>query len=381
MAKSLLFVHGTGVRQDGLDETFRIIGKHWKKAGGGAELHPCSWGERYGSVLRNGASLGHDVTSKNEDVLLWARLAENPMAELDVMAAETTVAEWPQVPRGGERLGRAVSELVGNGQVAEALEGTAVDGHLSQAVSDVMQSPATQRVLGAEPLPDEAVHALARAIVAQLQWLADGAGGYPAPVDADTRDHIVAVVVAELGGSHRGLKEVAWKVIGLSQVTRPIERMVAAVPDGQSGWAGDVMLFLTRGDGIRRAIADAIAALPQPVMLLAHSLGGVAAVDLLMRSPSPAVETLVTVGSQAPYLYELDVLPALRFGEALPTGFPRWVNVYDPRDSLAFHAENVFPGVPEGHITDSRLDSRVPFPRSHSAYFANRRLYTLLASL
>jgi pimeloyl-ACP methyl ester carboxylesterase len=153
------------------------------------------------------------------------------------------------------------------------------------------------------------------------------------------------------------------------------------------------MVFLTRGNGMRSAVAEAVGTAVREaaagrdgttglrVTVVGHSLGGVAAVDLLARGPVPGVDTLVTVGSQAPYLYELDVLPALRYGQPLPDTFPRWVNVYDPRDALAFRAEGVFPGTPAGRVRDVMLDSHVPFPRAHSAYFSHRGLYRLLAGI
>ena len=78
------------------------------------------------------------------------------------------------------------------------------------------------------------------------------------------------------------------------------------------------------------------------MVLIGHSLGGIACVDLLAGGTLTHVRLLVTVGSQAPLLYEMDALHGLRFGEPLPEHFPRWINLYDPHDSLSYKAAPLF---------------------------------------
>jgi hypothetical protein len=97
-------------------------------------------------------------------------------------------------------------------------------------------------------------------------------------------------------------------------------------------------------------------------------------VDLLVSRHLPAVRLLITVGSQAPYLYELNALPTLEFGQALPPSVPPWVNIYDRRDLLGYAGEGVFPG----RVKDRVVDNRAPFPRSHSAYFGNDDFYSIV---
>jgi hypothetical protein len=83
----------------------------------------------------------------------------------------------------------------------------------------------------------------------------------------------------------------------------------------------------------------------------------------------------VTAGSQAPFLYETGALPSLRYPQPLPPTFPTWLNIYDPRDLLAFAAQPLFPE----HATDVPLSSGQPFPHSHSAYWTNPALYEAVA--
>src|SRR5262249_26896258 len=103
------------------------------------------------------------------------------------------------------------------------------------------------------------------------------------------------------------------------------------------------------------------------------SLGGIACVDLLIEEPMPEVELLVTVGSQAPFLYEIDALTNLRRDRPLPEKekFPPWLNLYDHRDLLAYIGEGVFPG----RVKDVLVNNRVPFPYAHSAYWTNPQVW------
>lgn len=377
---SLLFVHGTGVREKGFNQTFGTIRKQVDRRLQETKLYPCFWGETHGSVLRNGSSVARGRTAVDPDIALWQRLEEDPFDELRLLANEVVPPQWPDRAEDGEELAQAVLTLPRRPAIQNLVLETPLADDFTDAVTEVLSSAATKAVLGGQPLHPATCPVIARAIVALAQRHADERFDDLVPLDEETRDELITAMVTELEGSYRGLGGLVWKAVGASQLTRPVEWFTSRVPNGRSAFAGDVMLFLARGDGIRAAIAEAIRALPAPVTVLAHSLGGVATIDLLIRDPDLPVKTIVTVGSQAPYLYELDVLPALRFGEPLPTGFPRWMNVYDPRDTLAFRAEKVFPASPSGRVTDHAVRSGVPFPRAHSAYFANKQLYQLLAS-
>ncbi|NEQ82339.1 MAG: hypothetical protein F6K26_19415, partial [Moorea sp. SIO2I5] len=102
-------------------------------------------------------------------------------------------------------------------------------------------------------------------------------------------------------------------------------------------------------------------------VILAHSLGGIACVDLLVTQPMAQVTLLITVGSQAPFLYEINALYSLEFGQPLPDFFPEWLNIYDLRDFLSYIGANLFPN----KVQDILVDSKQPFPQAHSAYWTN----------
>jgi hypothetical protein len=96
-------------------------------------------------------------------------------------------------------------------------------------------------------------------------------------------------------------------------------------------------------------------------------LGGVATVDWLALGKR-SITRLITVGSQAPYFYEIDALVSRPFGAGLPRYFPKkWLNIFDPNDFFSYRAAKIFPGV----AVDKRVDNGQPFPESHSAYWHN----------
>ena len=111
--------------------------------------------------------------------------------------------------------------------------------------------------------------------------------------------------------------------------------------------------------------------------LVAHSLGGIICVDLLVREEFPTVAGLVTVGSQSPFLYEIGALPALTYPDPLPDHFPRWVNIYDRRDMLSYVAA----GVLGDRVADVEVDNGQPFPQSHSAYFSNSDVWAAIQAV
>jgi hypothetical protein len=87
------------------------------------------------------------------------------------------------------------------------------------------------------------------------------------------------------------------------------------------------------------------------------------------------VKLLVTVGSQAPFLYEINALQSLPFGHALPSHFPRWLNIYDLRDFLSYKGSTIFPG----KVKDVKVDNKEPFHWSHSAYWTNDHVWNAIA--
>lgn len=387
---SIVFVHGTGVRgkdvpASSYERTLQKVHDGLSATKNDATLLPCSWGDEHGSrLLGGGASFGspHSTVpnTADDDLAVWAQLDDDPLAELRVLAgAEPSAPPLPpHLPPRCVMLAEDLQELESNEQVMDCLTDSALLDVFPASIKDIVSAePYVVAVDNTSP-GGVICTAVVKSVVAQAQRLADGDVPGSAPVTGDIRDELVKSMVAALGGSDRFfgklLAQASFELLLRSGLTRPVERRRAKIMDTGAPFAGDVVLYLTRGANIRGAIKKAIDSAPPPVTVLAHSLGGIASVDLLIAEALPQVSTLVTVGSQAPLLYELNALPNLEYGAALPDRFPRWINVVDPRDMLAYWAEPIFPG----RVTDEVLDNKAPFPRSHSAYFTNEKLYRLL---
>ncbi len=385
MADVVLFVHGTGVRGQGWADSFAVVKKRLLGLDPAIRVNGCYWGGSEGAELKaDGASIpsydetgGEDPSPTEENLALWAVLYTDPWYELRLLG------DWPA--DDGEV---APGQVAPSALLREQIENFVPSAESSQLLADYDLRPdfdaACVALLGA-PEFDRAVDtvteatlnehrkAVARALVAFTLVSAEGSGA--PPIDGAAREEIVAALVDDLHGF--GLGVAAWltrpfKGIAGSMLTQRMARKRGALTDATSPAAGDIIRYQARGSGIRRyirrVVADAVAADSHPsVTLLAHSLGGIACVDALIEEPIPGVGRLVTVGSQAPFFYEIDALASLSFGEPLPDHFPSWLNIYDGRDFLSYIGAGVFPG----RVTDKQVDNGQPFPQAHSAYWRN----------
>ncbi|WP_432969091.1 hypothetical protein [Dactylosporangium sp. CA-233914] len=368
---SLVFVHGTGVRRAAFDKTLALVTTGVR---GRAPVVPCYWGEPFGSSLRlKGASipdgLRHRGPGEPDEVELWRLLELDPLLELRLLGTAAPVEAPVNEDSPGRRLRRVAARALDDPDLRAAVAAAGLTEFFAPALTAVLESPALDVAGAGQALAGAA----ARAAVAETLARADEAAGMPVPVDGAHRDAVVAALLTALGADTRGIGTAL-----LSLAMRPVDRRRFLLTSAASPAAGDIMVYLARGAAIREHIASVAAAQDDGVILLAHSLGGIACVDLLATAPPPNVRALVTVGSQAPYLHELGALPGLEPGAELPDTFPvPWYNVMDQRDLLSFYAEPVF----GDRVRDVELDSRVPFPRSHSAYFTNDGLYALLGHI
>ena len=253
----------------------------------------------------------------------------------------------------------------------------------------------------------ECVMATARAVAAEAlarspSWPRPAASN---KIDSMARDLFVAGIVAgfqtrvpmaPLTWASNALHGLAERLAGFSVRSylwlgevggTPLVRLKKGqITDQAARFAGDILLYQARGgeirDCIRRKVDQALELTGPPVVLLGHSLGGVACVDLLVREALPAVALLVTVGSQAPFLYELNALPSLEYGAPLPGHFVKqWVNIYDPRDFLSYKTEGVFTAKTEAvtAFLDEEVDNGLRFPDAHSGYWANEATWRVVA--
>jgi hypothetical protein len=263
-----------------------------------------------------------------------------------------------------------VREFAPSPVLAAELADAGLEERFMDALRAIRAAPEFDQAAQTAPAdPLEHRRAIARALDAHAMVAAEHAGA--PPVDGATRDALLERLTNELHGYGMGIGEFLLrpvKGVATRMATWKLTRDRGEISDSTAPMAGDVLRFLASGDGARTFIREAIADLaPGPVYLLAHSLGGIMCVDLLVREEIPEVAALVTIGSQSPFLYEIGALPSLAHPDPLPGHFPPWLNIFDRRDILSY----VGAGVLGSRVRDVEVDNRQPFPQSHSAYWSN----------
>jgi hypothetical protein len=392
---TVIFVHGTGVRKEDYEQSFAQVKGELTKRQANLNVLPCYWGELGTQLNAKGASIPQYNSTRNifdavtdEEYLisLWGVLYQDPLYELRLLSLRTgKPGEFipGQLPPG-KQLRKSVDEL----PLVSEMSGKQSDlrEKLTQGGIASVFDRARQEITGTS-LFDEAIEsapkelgeyrtATARAIVAQAILMCEQEGKMSLiATNADLRDEVVELLMAALGDSSRGVigyltKPITWPLIRIG--TYYAKRNRGALIEKTSNAVGDILLYQARGEKIRASIHETIQAVQEPVVLLAHSLGGIMSVDLLIKENLPQVKLLVTAGSQSPYFYEINALQSLAFkdipaNERLPAHFPTWLNVYDHGDFLSYIGAGVF----GSKVIDFEVNNRQPFPRSHSAYWSN----------
>lgn len=363
MTEKILFVHGTGVRTAAFERSLSLISEKVRIFLPRYEVVGCNWGEAFGARLNaeglsipgyvNGAAAPAAIEAAT--IARWTLLAEDPLLEL-------RITEWPQ-QIGGSR-GPSVWSMLTAAGTAEKLINILKSWHLAELWPEFIAHIAadtawnqTFQTLGGNQgqLSAPVSRAVAAAFIAWLR-----ASGQP-NITGQQRDQLVAVLQPVLGGPGLGVSD--WF---LGKVTNFMVPRRGALSDASGAVLGDILRYQARGKILRNFIGERVKQTGASV-ILAHSLGGVAAVDWL-ASDNRNLAALITVGSQAPFFYEIDALTSREFGAGLPDFFPRrWLNFYDPRDFLSYAGEKLF----EGIAHDVKVDNGQPFPESHSAYWHN----------
>lgn len=217
----------------------------------------------------------------------------------------------------------------------------------------------------------------------------------PDGADAASFDAVVqalgAELAAELAAPTRpttagGVRaEAAIPDFVLAAVTSAIAAHRARVTVAVGDFVRNVFVYFHRRDDIRDWIVEEVARVRAqmggPLVVAGHSIGGVIAVDALTHRPQPRT-LLVTAGSQMPLFATLRLSDPIGSGGIRP--FAPWLNVYNPRDPVAFYASTVFPPEPVfppgtgpsvTSPTDVELTHPKHLPEVHTAYFEEPALY------
>jgi hypothetical protein len=385
----IIFVHGTGVRRSSYEESLSRVTYHLKRDT--TDVVSCLWGEECGVKLNKGGISIPDfdttraveqMSEEDRDASAWAALYEDPLCELRLLALnkQQTSGYVPRQLTAQQQFEIILQHFRFEGELAAQIERCGLTTVWGEAMRRVTVSAEFRQALQKSlTVTTEIRRSVARACVAdalslrqsQFDDLADSITG-------NERDRLVNLLVEAFGGVDRGIVGDAFKQVIAQALTRYVRPRRGRLSELSFAAAGDILFYQARGQVIRDFIRERIEAFDSDVVLLAHSLGGIACVDLLAQHPLPQVKLLITAGSQAPLLYEINALVSLSFGEQLPQWFPRrWLNIYDPRDFLSYLARGVFhsSGI---EINDLRVNNRQPFPQSHSAYWRNDQVWNAI---
>ncbi|MBG1243617.1 hypothetical protein [Nostoc sp. NZL] len=386
---TVIFVHGTGIREREYNETFEIIEQKIHAQRPDIKVAPCLWGElgakfndNRASVPLEDATLALSQPEEDADIVLWGQLYRDPLYELRLLSLKPIESGNAFGEEPGDVLQSRVASFTPTLELEAKLQEAGIAEIFAEAREAVIRSEPYERALLTVSESDlsEYYAPIARAIAAQAMFISELQEKFP-PIltDAELRDKVAELLTLALGEAELGFG--GWLLkpfVELAQHggTNYVRGNRLELTDKISPMPGDILLYQTRGEKIRAFIQQQIEQAEPPVVLLAHSLGGIACVDLLVQQQLSQVELLVTVGSQAPFLYEIDALYSLEYGQLLPEHFPQWLNIYDLRDFLSYVGNKIF----LDRVQDVRVDSRQPFPRSHGAYWTNAKTWEAIIS-
>lgn len=379
---TVVFVHGGGVRDASFALTCKFIQQVFVDQAIASKLAFCFWGVEHGSKPPDLCIPEAELRGKSPNVLTsaqkverWSMLYRDRLAELRLLKTRPNAVARPS-QRQGVEIWAHIEAYVPSSRLRDFLEKWQLAGYWDRAWRYILVENETAKEVLVSSGADfgEPAECIGRALVAELTILA--LADSVQSLDGDHRDELVNLLITDWKGRDGGVNHYVGSL--LADVRTPAGRTRGQPFDATTASLGDVLLYQARGEAIRKSIECSIAMAMGAdndsgggrVVLLAHSLGGVASVDLLATKTIPCVTHLITVGSQSPYLYEIGALHGLDVAkqEKLPPTFPRWLNLYDPYDFLSYVAEPVFQSE---NVRDVRIESGQPFPESHGAYWTN----------
>jgi hypothetical protein len=381
---ALIFVHGITVRRERFDRLLKSVVNGFHETGCGLAVSGCYWGDlgrspSYTGVSIPGFSAGVRGIGMAEAVQreapLMTLLVEEPLAELaDLRDGEEFTLETagfrplpPEVVQRNEALRGAetpVQNRILDSAVTFADPDNPIDAdQIITLIHGVFSVAArADRRLDAQALCAPMI----RAITAGLCGIGSSADDLFTEFRWNQAAGEVEAALNDRLGGQRGI----FSDLGSTALTAALRHGLRnRVMPGLSLFLGDVLSWFRNREAILNRVEEAvIAAGPdEPLVLLGHSLGGVIAFEYSAQATRD-IELLATVGSQVGLFGELGVLHASAQSAtgnlAAPDRVRSWCNLYDPDDALSFLAAPVFDAV-----TDIELDTRAPFPASHSEYW------------
>ena len=401
----VVFVHGIGVRPVELATTLRAVAGRL----GDAPLNLSSdrmtgvdWGAPYGARLNCAGTSIPGFTSSGGSpplpdwtIYLWEQLKRDPHYEFNILNSVRRV----QLLEPSLSLESSEGAVLFNSMIAVARathdEDTAIGAVLRQHCIAESFAESIEAVQSDEDVRLILCHAsgpltpyrdaLARMLLATALGVYETKQGAPSQLQLSrsARLAVEELVASSLAPDEMGpiADIVKDSIVALAKRlgTNYLMSRRGSLSEHAVRILGDLLVYQVRGNLIRRHVLQSIAEVKDDVVLIGHSLGGTAAVELLLEGLAPRVVALITVGSQAGFFYEINALSASPFRAVLPENrlppsFPPWLNAFDDADLLSYLASPIF----GTRVKDVRIDSGLAFPDSHSAYWFNDHFWAAL---
>lgn len=260
---TVLFVHGTGVRNPGYEETFQLIKGKLQAERPDLKVERCLWGDSLGTKLNaQGASIPlYDATlavdegeEEDYEIVLWEQLYCDPFYELRVLSLKPVEvgAGNPFGEQPGEELHARVESLSLSPGLQAKLEEAGIAEVFEQAREKVIRSEIYSEALqtASEELA-EYREAVARAIIAQAMLVCQQQDKFPPLLtDAQLRDEVVKLLSLELGEAELGIGD--WVIKPLSNLAQAIGTFFVkdrrgAITSSVSPMPCDTLLYQGRG--------------------------------------------------------------------------------------------------------------------------------------
>ena len=87
-------------------------------------------------------------------------------------------------------------------------------------------------------------------------------------------------------------------------INNNLQRKRSGFSEQYSGTLGDILMYQARGHSLRDFVRATIEPLENPTVLIAHSLGGIICVDLLLEQQLSQVALLVSLFCHSPKLIQ-----------------------------------------------------------------------------
>jgi hypothetical protein len=375
---TVVIVHGTGVREPAYEEMVATVARRLHLERSGYSVQRCPWYKEHGvppppyqSLPLKATFRAAGMVSVPDELLAWQALYYDPLAELRDLSDRASGT-------GNPTAAAVLAQEIRRVPSPESMNSFGIGTLWNEVRESILEDEIAKKAIArGASRPDATRLAVARALVAEL--VRRGLERDEVLPDGEQRDQWVDTLRQSMGTKlnvgTRGIPGVLKPAVRLvnSRLLRPLGESYSPI-------AGDIIFYQTRGKGIRDYIAKAISDAQPPVYVMAHSLGGIAAVDTLILEPTLKIEALITFGSQAPFFFEIDALVSLEKGQPLPEHFPQlWLNVCDPNDLLSFRAKPVFSADPR--IRDEQLDSGQPPLAAHGSYLGSNSFWKLVWSV